>query len=544
MDAKTIKAAATAAALAMTAPGCAEAPLPAEPAMLMPSLAAYAQADPAEAFGAAGLTFAASRRDGDAAIFEGVRYEGGDGTVLTADSLRVVGMATGAGGQMRADRVRASGIVLRLPAAEVAAEEAEDEDAEAAGRVTVRTDPAVIRIASLDLEEPSFRSDADAAPDPDDAGARMRRAADAMDRVAFARMRAEDLSLETGGVTAATERVLLDGYARGLLGAVRLSGIDAGLPGGQDDLRAAFGGLPQAAAFLDTPLGRMATASADRFVVGEVRWGGLDLRGVREDLARGVAPGMDTADVVFGDVLIEDQETYVDGALAQRVAATRIEGVRFDGVVPTAGTARTEGAVTDLTAYVAGDEAAAALLAGRGLDAVRGEGASSFAYAPDEGTLSMRSVSDVDGFYGARVSLAVSGLGPREGLFAEGEAGAEAMEAMLARASLSDLTVVLDDGQLLDTGFALAALGTEQSATELRQQAVGLVTLGALQGGAISPRVPRYANAISSFLSDGGTLTIRAAPEGGLSAEGARAAMAQGPGGVLEAANLTIERTE
>ena len=510
------------AALALGIVACADSgAAPAGPAPIM----LLTQADAGAAAEDLGFAFEDSRAEGEAMVFTGVRYAGEDGTVLTADTLRVTGMGS-TEGAMQAERIVAEGLAVTLP---------QEEGATGA--------PAVLRAAAVTLDEAAFGG----AEGP---GA-------GFDALAFGSMTADGLTFETGtleaggagpgnALTVTTSALRVGGYERGLLGPVTLDDVGvvtAGTP--REDVAQAAAALgPAAASFLDSPLGRMLTATPDRTRIERVRWGGLDLRGVRADLMAGRPLGRETGDVVVGDLIVRGQTSLVGEAVAERVETTVIEDVRFDGAVPLTGTIRTEGVLTDLTAYAdPGDEDALAVLSARGLGEVPGSGVTRWAHDPEAGRFSLTSEQVSEGLSSVTMALDVTGLGGIGAALAAGEtARDEATAALLGEAALSGFTLSLTDEQMLDTAFALAALGGDQSAMELRQQAVGIVTLGALQGGAVSPRVPGYAGAVSSFLQNGGTLTIRMAPAEPLSAAGVQAALSQGPAALLDAADLTVTR--
>ena len=538
--------------LALTMHGCTEASSASAPSSeAVPSTPiARPVAFAASMAQSAGFTFEDSRQDGDALVLTNVRYALDERTSVTAERLRVEAPGTGADGAVTARRVTASGIVVTT--AEVSSEAAPD------GALRVNA-PSVTRIASLTIEAPAYAGRAEL---PADASAAERRrvAAARLGAVSFGALRAEGIAFENEAGTAGTvAAVTAAGYEDARLGRIEVTDIDLVAPDGQEGLREALSAAPGLAAFADGPLGRMLMTSAERTGIARVAWDGLDLSGPREALAAGRAPGLEADDIVFGDLVIEGQESLVGGAVAQRVAETRIADVRFEGVVPTAATVTTEGSVTDMTAYAAAaGEDAVALIEARGLDGAEGRSEAELRYDPEAGRLTATSDAVLDGLYAMRMQVDIGGLSEIVGdLIAgddageSGEAGADAdlteeIEAFGAfgdEVRLNALTVSVTDEQLLDVGFALAALGSDQSAVALRQQAVGMVTLGALQGGALSPRVPDYAAAISSFLSEGGTLTIRMAPEGGLTAARAQAALSASPAGILDAADLTITRT-
>ena len=530
----------------LAAYGCAEASGPQrDPALAQTIL--YTQDAATEAATQAGFTFDDSRQDGDALVLSGVRYGGEDGVVVTAKTLRLEGMGEGADGRLRADRNDASGIVIETDR-QVAEVQMDGADGDERGEevLTGAVEATRTRIDRLVLDDASYRAPDEAGEDADDA-ARRAAAASVATALSFGALEASGIAFgePSGDASGTLSRLRVGGYEDGVLGRVRLDDLEVRTPTNAAAVQAALSAAP--AGFAASPLARMLTTSADRTRIDEVVWTGANAAGVIGQMAQGEAPGLGSPDVVVGDLILRGQTTLIGDEVASTVRETRVSDLRFEGAVPTNAVVRTKGAVSDMTAFAGeGDEEAVRLLEARGLDSVRGASLTRIAYDPAAGRLTATSEADTKGLYGLRFALDVGGLDSLGAEATDAEAEIQAADpAAAARAAFGDaalygLTLSVTDEQLLDTAFELAALGGEQSAMELRQQAVGVVTLGALQGGAISPRVPDYAGAVSSFLSNGGTLTIRMTPEGGLGATGAQAAMAAGPGGLLDAADLTI----
>ena len=558
---RPLSAAAAAGLFGMTMYGCTEAsssPAPVLSAPVLPTTTLSSPIAQPVVFAASvaqetGFTYEDSRQDGDALVLTGVRYVL-DGTTVSAERLRVEAPGTGPNEAVTARRIAAYGVVIESADGEAAeAADATEGDTEPSGALTISA-ATVTRIAEITVDAPVYAQPpsvgADAAPSE-----RRQSAAALLGALSFGTLRADGIAFEAEGATGTVQAFEAAGYAEARLGQVQASGIEFAAPDGTAGLREALAGAPGLAKFVASPLGRMLTSTNERTQIERIVWNGLDLSGPRAALAAGQAPGLDADDVVFGDLVLEGQTSVVGGTVAQRVAATRVTGVRFQGVVPTDAVITTEGAVTDMNAYAAaaGDEAVA-LIEARGLDQVEGRSEARLRYDPETGRFTATSDAQMDGLYGMRMQLDVGGLSEIvSGLTGDAaEAGADGADlvgeierfgAVGEDLTLNALSISVRDEQLLELGFALAALGSDRSAAALRQQAVSTVTLGALQGAAVSPRVPDYAAAISSFLSDGGTLTIRMAPEGGLTAAGAQEALSASPAGILDAADLTITRT-
>lgn len=480
----------------------------------------YTDAEPVSM--SADFTFDTLDLDGDDTVLTAVSVTKG-GATITADELRITDFAQDIAGRMSGERIVATGVRYGGGG--------KTSDGDDEGEPTWKVAPVLIDTVRID----DFRY---RRPDQDgDSEEAERRAlASLLSSVAFSQLTVDGTVI--GGSDAermTVEGVRIGGYEDGVLGAVDIANVVALTP--QTDPLAALPTDPAnpAAGLLASPLVKMALTKSDRTEIDRIRLGGADISGLMGDLAAAKAPGPGTPDVTVGDIRIDGQRRYIGERMAQTTARTDITGISFDGVLPTAAVAKTRGSVTDMTAYTAGDERVAGVLRQRGLQKLKGSSKASFVFDPDAGVLSVTASGEGDDFYAGTFSLDASGL--------------QIAPSGLAKLPDTDdivverMTVSLTDEQAIATAFDLLAIDSPSSAMEIKQQTIGLVTLGALQGGAVSPRVPTYAGALSSFIANGGTLTIRVRPDGGVSAAAA-SAMASDPATLIEALDLTIERSD
>jgi hypothetical protein len=331
------------------------------------------------------------------------------------------------------------------------------------------------------------------------------------------------------------DRAAVAGWRLGTLGRTSLYGLvaETGEAANREALLAA---APGVGALLDGPLGRLLFPKTDGVAIARLTLDGADLAALWPSLATGAPlppaiPGM----ARIGRIEAQDVRTLLGERVVGETERVSVEEVPFYGVMPTRIELRTEGTVEDLTAGLTGteDEGGTDLLAAmqkRGLDEVRSQLRFSYAYEPEAGTVQVAGRSALEELLDSSLRMTLSDL-PYDAIVG----GAE------ARPRLDSFILVLDDESLLEAGFEVAGVAGKRDPRVLRQQAVGLVTLAALQGGQVSPRLPDYAAAVAAFLGEGGTLRIEARPEGGFALAEARAAE---PAGLLNALDLKVTRTE
>lgn len=299
---------------------------------------------------------------------------------------------------------------------------------------------------------------------------------------------------------------------------------------------------PQAAGIFSNPVLRNLAFPAEQTVtVGSMKWDGLTITNLLPYLSNDETPPVTETDLIkVGGMEFLDQDVMVNGQKLGTTKRTVMDAIEFHHFMPKKIRIVSEGSKADMTVLAAGSEELAGILKNNGLDNVTGESSFLYTFDPKSGAINLDADGEADGFYGLKLDLALSEF-DYDAIVGGLEDGSG--QAALMNAALNGLSLEIKDEKLLDTLFAIAGNVTEQDPTALRQQAVGLLSIGAIQGAQISPRIPEYVTALSSFISEGGTLKISAAPEAPVTFGGLAAAGSQGdPAAVLDTVNLTVTR--
>jgi hypothetical protein len=297
---------------------------------------------------------------------------------------------------------------------------------------------------------------------------------------------------------------------------------------------------PQAAMFMNTPiLKNMLFPEEQRGTIKTVKWDGMSFSGLLPYLESGEKAPVTATDLLsVGALEVLDQSVYINGKRAATTERTYLAPIEFVHFMPREVRMVSEGSTADLTAYV-GDSnpEIVSILKNNKLDRVTGESEVLYTYDPKGGDVSLAMTGDAENFYELDFDLNITDFD-----YPAMAGGEGAGQAAMMQTAIEGMTLRLKDEKLLDTIFAVVGAATEQDPAQLRAQATGLVTLGAVQGGQISPRIPNYATAVSNFLSEGGTLEIRIAPENAVTLGQLQQAGGSNPGAVLDELNLTVER--
>ncbi len=478
------------------------------------------------------LTFADQEGDAESSLSIG-RME-----MFGPDLDQIEAIKSGAMGELEEvfDRVR----VYDLEASGVAQVDAEeDEEAE--------TQPVAMRITvgGLELRKPQFAGLPAGGEDADE----KKQMAAMLRGVAFDQLGIYDLDI--GDVTGPSGETFdltlgemtIGGYSDGTLGRILMEKLDYTAVQDMDALKTALTDLgPGAAVLTDSPLASFLFPGNSRSTAESLRWDGFSVEGLLGYLERGETPPLDATDLIrIGGLEVRDQVAYVNGKTAARVGRTTMSEIPFVHFMPKSVQMQTRDAVTDFTAYVPPEQSELiTLLRDQGLDDVPSTSELRYSYDPQANTISLETTGTARGLYDSRLAFDVAEF-DYPALLNGDDASSE---AALMGTALESFTLMIEDEALLDTIFEVYGAIAGQEPETLRQQAVGLATLGALQGGAISPRIPEYATALSTFLSEGGTLTISASPEQAVTVGEVMTAAQANPGRVLDALNLTVERSE
>lgn len=298
---------------------------------------------------------------------------------------------------------------------------------------------------------------------------------------------------------------------------------------------------PQAAMLANSPLRNILFPEQTSGKIDQVKWDGLSFRGMLPWLESGETPPTTASDLIsVGGMEILGQTTSINGKPYASVARTTMAPIEFVHFMPKQIKMESKGGKADLTALVGEENPEIAdILVKNGLNDVKSESSLLWNYDPKAQTIALDMDATSDKLMDLTFNLGLSSFD-----YAAFVSGDEDNQAAMMATALNSMTLNIEDKSLLDTVFAIAGAVQGQDPATLRSQVVGLVTMGALQGGQISPRVPAYATALSTWLQEGGSLEIKVAPAEPASFGAIAIAGQTDPGSVLETLNLTVEQSK
>ncbi len=262
----------------------------------------------------------------------------------------------------------------------------------------------------------------------------------------------------------------------------------------------------------------------------EVR--GADLSGALEWLTAWRLPPVTETDLIdLGALSFVGSREIWNGREIVSVARTEIPSADFYWLIPSNFEQIDEGfrfSVLDAVDMMAdqfgvgdtADTGAAELaelreaLVSLGLDTVTGDGYGKWSWDGETGGLDTKGAYSFTDLFdtGAGLRLAGPSLVQWDALIREGALGDE----IARRISFAGFDFNLRDEQLLDKAFAFAAgrMGAtgEGAAADLRQSAPAMLRLGGSEANGVNPRIAGYIDALATFLAEGGSLEVTAAP--------------------------------
>lgn len=333
------------------------------------------------------------------------------------------------------------------------------------------------------------------------------------------------------------------GYANGEFGGFYAKNLAYSIEQTEEMVQEQLGAMgSEASAILQIPILRnMIFPRRQDVKFGEISWDGLTFTNLIPYLKNDETPPVTETDLIrIGGLEMLNQEMKVNGKLAAKVGRTTMDPIDFYHFMPKKVRVVSVDSVGDMTAYV-GDEnpEIAEILKNNGLDKVKGESEMLYTFDPKSGDVKLDLDGEAQGLYGMSLNFAMADF-DYDAIISGAEDGTS--QQALMGAALKGLKLEIEDEKLLDTGFAIAGAITEQDPATLRQNVIGILSIGALQGGQFSPRIPQYATALSTFVGEGGTLTIEAAPEEPVTVGGIAAAGQANPAGLLETLNVTVSQ--
>ncbi|ADM09094.1 hypothetical protein PB2503_05097 [Parvularcula bermudensis HTCC2503] len=329
-------------------------------------------------------------------------------------------------------------------------------------------------------------------------------------------------------------------YRGGAFGGMSFIGMSYSLKQDQAAVQTSLQSAGIVGRFFEDPFLRRLFLPGEQMTTVELlEWDGLSADNLLPYLKRNEDPPASETDLLsVGGLRGWGIEGFVEGQKAYSVDRVVVEPIDFVHLMPKKIAFETEGGMTYLTAYAEPGTEMATFLEDNELSAVPTENRMAFSYMPDQRRLRLDTTAAIDGIYAVDIALEMTDFDHRQIFGTEGDV----QKSAVLDSALKELAVEIKDEHLLDLMALIGANVTQQEPDALRRQASGLLALVAVQGAQVSPRIQTYAQALSTFLAEGGTLSIAMRPEAPvpLSALGGQTPPA--PATLLETYNLTVER--
>lgn len=308
-----------------------------------------------------------------------------------------------------------------------------------------------------------------------------------------------------------------------------------------DAMRNAMG--PQGAAFLDGPLRGFIAPDNQRTKITSFEWRGFDMSGLLTWALRDEEPPMSAENLIdLGTVAASDMQSYVGDKRAASIEEVTLSAGEFTWLIPSNIRADTKGAFYDLTAYaMEGEDETIAIMRQYGLDQLKGDGYAEWRWDSNRGDASLDYVANMQGFANFSLETALSGLRLND-MAAAREAGEEDFILRLGR--FDSFSMKVADETALDVIFAVSALQMGGTGEDLRQSVPAMLRLSGLQAAQINARISDYIDALASFVSDGGVLTVSAEPAEPVGFSELQATGTSAPQTLPDVLDLTVTRTE
>lgn len=355
-----------------------------------------------------------------------------------------------------------------------------------------------------------------------------------------------DLSIkdapEIGNLMMTADDFRIGSYKAGKFGGMKMAGVNYTLEQSEEAINEAMKAFgPAAGPIMNSPLKNILFPEQQSGTIGKMSWDGAKFDGLLGYLEKDEKPPVTAKNLLsIGGMSFANVTQDINGKRASSVKKMTISPIEFEHFMPKSIKMVSEGEQYDMTALVGDDQPEiVSLLKKNGLDKVTGSSKLDYNYSPKNKSISIKADSIGKGLMNSAFDLKIGNFDYPT--LASGEGNAE--EAAMG-ITVEGMTLKLDDEKLLDTGFAIAGQVMEQDPAQLRQQVVGLISLGTLQGAAISPRIPDYATALSAFVSEGGALEIKIDPKEEASVSTLAAVGDENPGEILEKLNLTVTRSK
>ena len=303
------------------------------------------------------------------------------------------------------------------------------------------------------------------------------------------------------------------GFGGGKLNAVVANDFEYNFKQSKESMQAALSELgPQAQIFLDGPLGNILGLNGQRVKAKTMTWRDIDASGLMAWGLKGEMPPMSERNLIsLGDGEISDYEQFIGDKRLMKAKSSTFSMDEFTWLIPNKIRSDVKDATYDLTAYV-GDEQGEILtaLTSRGLNEVKGDGFFAWNWNDKSGAADFSYGGTTDKFADFDLTFNAGNLKFDEIatlVESENQAG------MLGIGSFNKFNLKIKDKNLLGVIYDVAALQMGAgTGDDLRQSAPAMLRLSSGQFTSLNPLFSDYVDAVASFLGEGGTLEISAAP--------------------------------
>lgn len=304
------------------------------------------------------------------------------------------------------------------------------------------------------------------------------------------------------------------GLGGGKLDALIANDLDYTFKQSREALAEAFASAgPQAAAFLDGPLGAIMGLDGQRVLADTMTWNNIDASNLLEYGLKGEMPPMSAKNLLrLGKGEMLGFEQYIGDKKLLTAKSSTFEMDKFTWLVPNLISTDVKDATYDLTAYVPSDqEELLGIMTKHGLDNVKGEGEFVWNYDDKAGTAKLDYNGTTDKFADFSMTMDAGALKYDE---IASLVEAEDQAGLAGLGQFKNFNLKLTDKNLLNMAYDIAALQMGAgSGDDLRQSAPAMLRLSSGQVTAINPIFQDYVSALATFLGEGGTLEISANPD-------------------------------
>ena len=356
-------------------------------------------------------------------------------------------------------------------------------------------------------------------------------------------MKLDGIEAEGTGIDMVVSDMRFGGLNGGVVGPVLVKDMDYTVrQSAEAKQKLIENGDPQMAALLNGPLGNLIMPEKQQATLESLTWDGMSFAGLLPYLEKGEMPPLDAKNVLtFGKMEAKNATNIVNGKQAAVTEYSVMDPIEFTWLVPTRIRSASKNSTLDLTAYVPeGQPELLAVFTEAGADKVSGDGEMIWDYDDKKGDASFVYDADAKGLANIDLSFNASNA-VLETLHAAAQAEDE---SAFMNMQLDGFSLKIEDDNLLNLVFGIAALQMGQEPEQLRASAPLFISMGGQQFAGVNPAIPGYLEAISNWVSTGGTIEIKIDPEEPVTFGALAIAGQTTPQTLPDVLNLTVTHTE